>query len=244
MHINFNNFVFDLTKPISLAIPLHDGPQVNCYFAPPFSSSAVVMGDFIGDTGKGGLLNYKNIALNPHGNGTHTECLGHICDNGLTINQALKTYHVLAQILTVTPEKLPNGDSVISAEQLKGQWGDGVSAIVVRTRPNSDEKLLKNYNNTNPPYFLAETTEFLANQGINHLLVDLPSVDREEDGGKLLAHRAFWQYPENPRLWATLTELIYVPDEVADGTYLLNLQIAAFELDAAPSNPVIFAPIH
>ena len=75
---------------------------------------------------------------------------------------------------------------------------------------------------------------------VQHLLLDLPSVDREEDAGQLLAHHAFWQYPAQPRREATITELIFVPDEVADGLYLLNIQITSLELDASPSKPVLY----
>jgi hypothetical protein len=39
---------------------------------------------------------------------------------------------------------------------------------------------------------------------------------------------------------ATITELIYVPAEVNDGLYLLNLQVAPFVADAAPSRPVLY----
>ncbi|MGH7784095.1 MAG: cyclase family protein, partial [Candidatus Binatia bacterium] len=38
----------------------------------------------------------------------------------------------------------------------------------------------------------------------------------------------------------TITELIYVPNEVEDGECLLNLQIAPFAADASPSRPVLF----
>ncbi len=31
----------------------------------------------------------------------------------------------------------------------------------------------------------------------------------------------------------------YVPDEVSDGQYCLNLQVAAWQLNAVPSNPVL-----
>ena len=80
----------------------------------------------------------------------------------------------------------------------------------------------------------------MAEAGVNHLLLDLPSVDREDDGGKLLAHHAFWKYPQATRRQATITELIFVPDSIVDGTYLLNLQIASFENDASPSKPVLY----
>ncbi|MCB0558058.1 MAG: cyclase family protein, partial [Phaeodactylibacter sp.] len=69
---------------------------------------------------------------------------------------------------------------------------------------------------------------------------DLPSVDREEDGGKLLAHRAFWSYPETPRTDCTITELIFVNNSIQDGLYLLNIMIASFEIDASPGKPVLY----
>jgi hypothetical protein len=68
------------------------------------------------------------------------------------------------------------------------------------------------------------------------LLIDLPSVDKEKDEGKLLAHKAFWNVTDvndlnlDARLEATITEMIYVPDNVADGSYLLNLQIASLKM--------------
>lgn len=243
MIIEHRGKCFDLSKPVDISMPLHDGPQVNCYFAPPFSTSPVVMGDFIGDIQQGGLLNYKNVTLNPHGNGTHTECLSHIYDSPLTINQALKQFHFLAQLVTVTPQKEKSGDWVIGLPQLKDIPEPGVNALIIRTLPNDKSKITRNYNKTNPPYLDEKVAAYLNKQGIFHLLVDLPSLDREEDGGKLLAHKAFWGIPQKIRPSATITELVYVPDAIKDGLYLLNLQIAAFELDAAPSKPVIYPPL-
>jgi len=46
--------------------------------------------------------------------------------------------------------------------------------------------------------------------------------------------------PENPDYTRTITELIYVPNSVTDGEYLLELQVAAFENDASPSRPVLY----
>ena len=84
----------------------------------------------------------------------------------------------------------------------------------------------------------------LNQNGIEHLLVDLPSVDREEDQGRLSAHKAFWGMETGPlRINSTITELIYVPDEIPDGLYLLNLQVMNLANDAAPSRPVLYALI-
>jgi hypothetical protein len=42
---------------------------------------------------------------------------------------------------------------------------------------------------------------------------------------------------------ATITEFIFVPNTVLDGTYFLNLQIAPFENDATPSKPILYKVI-
>jgi hypothetical protein len=86
----------------------------------------------------------------------------------------------------------------------------------------------------------ADVTRYLAERGIKHILIDLPSVDREVDGGKLSAHKEFWKFPSSIRKEATITELIFVSDSIADGLYLLNLQIASLEMDASPSKPVLY----
>ena len=75
---------------------------------------------------------------------------------------------------------------------------------------------------------------------MQHLLIDLPSVDKEKDHGKLLSHNAFWNTDSEIRFDATITELIFVPNTVEDGTYFLNLQMASIENDASPSRPVIY----
>lgn len=240
MLANYKDHNFDLQQPIDISISLHDGKQLNCYYAPPFRTEPYVAGDFIGDIKKGGLLNYKNVFLNPHGNGTHTECYAHIADTELTIHSAISKFHFLAQLITVEPQVAENDDLIILKKQFEGTFTNEIEAIIIRTAPNSIDKLTRDYNKTNPPYLEAEAAGFLCNSGIKHILIDLPSVDREEDGGKLAAHHAFWNYPASPRTDATITELIYVPDTVQDGIYLLNLQIASFEMDAAPSKPVIF----
>ena len=76
--------------------------------------------------------------------------------------------------------------------------------------------------------------------GINHLLIDLPSVDPEWDNGALASHHIYWNYPDNPRLDASITEFAFVRDDIQDGEYLLKLNVSNFESDAAPSRPVLY----
>ena len=102
------------------------------------------------------------------------------------------------------------------------------------------EKLKNNYSSTNPPYIAQDAMQFLVDFGIEHFLIDMPSVDKEIDGGALASHHTFWNTKGNIRFNCTITELIFVPNNVFDGRYLLNLQFAPLENDASPSRPVLF----
>lgn len=233
----------DLGQPLDISLPLYaDGRGVNCFYAPLFEVSPVVAGSFIGSTQAGGLVNFMNVRINPHGNGTHTECVGHIAREVYTINQQLRNFHHLTRLLTVYPERQDNGDRVITYDQLAEVLLPGeTSAVVIRTAPNDGYKKSANYSGANPPYLHHKAATLLVEFGVEHLLLDLPSVDREEDGGELLAHKAFWQYPWSPRTEATITELVYVENNIPDGLYLLSLQIASFEIDVSPSKPVLYS---
>lgn len=232
----------DLSQPLDISIPLREGEKsVNCFYAPLMETFPVIAGDFIGSTEQGGLVNFLNIRLNPHGNGTHTECVGHIAKEKYTINQSLVNFHFPVKLVSVYPTKLENGDRVILKSQIEELLeAEEVEALIIRTLPNDDGKLSRHYSGTNPPYVHHEAIEYMVSCGINHLLIDLPSVDREEDEGKLLAHKAFWQFPDKVRKNATITELIYVENVIKDGFYLLNIQIASFEIDVSPSKPVLY----
>lgn len=232
----------DFNQPIDISMPLRNGlDNANCFYAPAVQFEPVRAGDFVGSTLEGGAVNFKNIQFNPHGNGTHTECVGHISKEPITINQSLKQFMFSACLTTIYPQQAENGDRIITLEQLKESLPSNLpDALIIRTMPNDDLKLKTNYSGANPPYIHHEAIQYIVDQGVRHLLIDLPSVDREQDDGKLLSHKAFWQFPDQPRTDATITELVYVRNEVADGLYLLNLQIASFELDVSPSKPVLY----
>lgn len=245
VHLSFKgkNYRCDLSAPLDISMPLHEGiDTVNCFYAPPMQAEPVIAGDFKGSVALGGPVNFLNVRFNPHGNGTHTECVGHIAKEPYTINQSLRSFHHVAKLVSLYPTRLNNGDRVILRDQLAEVLEPGeVDAFIIRTLPNDALKLKTNYSGANPPYLHHEATTYLVAAGVQHLLLDLPSVDREEDGGLLLSHRAFWQYPEQPRTGATITELIFVENTIKDGFYLLNLQIAPFEIDASPGKPVLYA---
>ncbi len=239
---------FALDHPLDISIPLESGArQPNAFHAPPYEYSPVKTGDFTGLVSAGSPVNFLNLHINPHGNGTHTEGIGHITPEIFPVRECLPRFHFLALLLSVEPSALSNGDRVIGPEPLQA-FADELEkycpeAVIVRTLPNPLEKKTRNYSDSNPPYFLPEATAWLCGLGVLHLLTDLPSVDREQDGGRLAAHKAFWLYPDSPRKHSTITEMVFVPDEVADGFYLLNLQILNLDTDASPSRPVLFPTV-
>lgn len=242
-----NKYEIDLSKPIDISIPLTntDANPIAWYIEKP-EIEPVKFGDWIGKVSEGSSTNFNNIFFNPHGHGTHTECLGHITREFYSINQCLKQFFFTAELISIAPEKI-NDDLVITEFQIKEALNGKTSeAIVIRTLPNLDSKKAKNYSKTNPAYLSEEAAIYIREIGFQHLLIDLPSVDREDDDGKLLAHKAFWNVKDvnnlndDARLNCTITEMIYVENEIQDGSYILNLQIASFENDASPSKPILF----
>lgn len=232
----------DLSRPIDISIPLRNTKGPKAFYAPDYKSFPVKTDSFIGSTKEGGIVNFFNIHVNPHGNGTHTECVGHISKEAESINDCLQQFHFTALLLSVTPDIMENGDRVIMPESLNKNLDDlkSVDALIMRTFPNDDSKITRDYSGSNPPYIHHSTMTLMNECGIKHFLLDLPSVDREEDGAKFLAHKEFWGYPLSTDVNKTITEMIYVDNDVEDGLYLLNIQIGSFELDASPSKPVIF----
>ncbi|MBB1192633.1 cyclase family protein [Flavobacterium sp. SOK18b] len=243
-----NTFKIDLSKPLDISIPLTntDENPIAWYIDKPVIEP-VVFGNWIGKVSEGkSSTNFNNIFFNPHGHGTHTECLGHITRDFYSINQCLKQFFFFAELISVQPE-LKGEDLVITRSQIeKALQGKTPEAIVIRTLPNLEDKKHLKYSNTNPSYLEEDAARFIRESRIQHLLIDLPSVDKEKDDGKLLAHKAFWDVTDvnnlnaDARLHCTITEMIYVANEVKDGSYLLNLQIASFENDASPSKPVLY----
>jgi len=233
------NWEADFLSPIDLSISLSaDGPRA-WYVSPPVISPVMENG-FVGSIGLGGKVNFFDVHFNPHGNGTHTETHGHIDPKHYPISKWKGPFCVHALLVSVSPKSIGE-DQVVLWSQIQQQVEEHLpTALIIRTLPNDAGKKSKNYSNTNFPYLESKVGSALNEIGVLHLLVDLPSVDREEDGGLLACHQAFWGYPSSIREDATISEMLFINDSIADGTYCLYLQPPSFELDAAPSRPVIY----
>jgi arylformamidase len=235
------NIKVDFSKPIDISITTVSSKEnVNAWYVNEPEITPVKDGEWIASVKDGASINFNNIQFNPHAHATHTESVGHITEAFYSVNKALKTFMFLAEVITVAPES-QNDDLVLTKHQIKYLLdGKKPEALVIRTMPNTKAKRSRQYSHTNWPYLTGEAAEYINSLGVKHLLIDLPSVDKEKDDGLLIAHKAFWGFPYNIRYDATITELIYVPNKVKDGSYLLNLQIASFKNDATPSKPVLY----
>lgn len=243
-------FYFDSSKKyietdngIDLSISFGPGGgNVNAWYLDDPVISPVQNGDFIGSVEKGAPVNFNNIFFNPHAHVTHTECLGHITKEVHSVNRIVHPLFYNATVVSIAPEKIDNGDLVISLNQLESiNWNEeNIEALIIRTLPNSETKIKGKYSHANPPYLAVDCAEFIEQLGVNHLLIDLPSVDKEEDNGELAFHHAFWKVPDQPKEFKTITEFVFIPTDCPDGAYLLNLQVAPIENDASPSRPVLY----
>ncbi|MBX2826779.1 MAG: cyclase family protein [Flavobacteriaceae bacterium] len=241
LHIGTEKYEVDLSDPIDLSLPLQASSEnPNAWYVDAPEIEPVELEGWVGKVSEGASVNFNTIHFNPHAHGTHTECVGHITQDFHSVNQALTRFFFLAEVISVTPEK-KGQDEVITLESVKSLLhGASPEALVIRTLPNPVSKKSRQYSHSNWPYMEETLAQFLCELGVKHLLIDLPSVDKEKDEGMLLAHKAFWNHPEATRHDATITEFIYVPNAVEDSSYLLNLQIAPFENDATPSKPVLY----
>lgn len=267
-----NNFEVDMSQghDISRAVRFINEPETEPGFVPKASRKPFTSGDFIGAVERGGPCNVDHLDWIPHCHGTHTETIAHILKypwkalstkqehsipvvSDLCPKEFLKT-----ALITVAPEKAsdasdtyrPNfgeSDRIVTGQGIETSLATidvgKVDAIVLRT----DEKLYDFNSGPETPFLSVEAMQAVVASGVDHLLLDLPSVDRLDDDGHLTAHHIFWNVPEHESVatndsWLnkTITEMVTIDPELKDGLYLLNLQCAPFVADASPSRPVLY----
>jgi len=254
----------------SLAIPVQFNraeQQPNHFGANAAQSIPMQAGGFIGDTEQGGSCNVNTLTINPHCNGTHTETIAHICDSNAELSLKIADIEVPplmpCALISITPEQalassedyspaFNKADKIISRraleEKLSNYDNEQLQAVVIRTLPNNESKCQQAYNEDNQPSFFSRDAILYLNEcGVEHLIVDIPSIDRLHDDGLMTCHHLFWQVIEgahqaspNSLLNKTITEMAFIHDSINDGFYFINLQTPAFVNDAAPSRPVLY----
>ncbi len=209
-------------------------------------------------TREGGSVNCFDLTCNAHGHGTHTESVRHITDDGPNVDAVAPIGWMVARVVWLRPVPLrrsgesylgscDKSDKIVSGAALLAATGglDGIDALVIGTEPYHRHEAV-DFSGKNPAYLSAEAAAVIAASDVQHLVVDLPSIDREDDGGTTPNHRAFWGLKKGERASATashpqrtITELVCLPADVEAGIYALSLQVAPIASDAAPSRPVL-----
>jgi kynurenine formamidase len=254
----------DLSRPFDLSVELDfQGPQVRHFGAPRAASQPYSVPGFPASVARGASCNCESITLIPHCNGTHTECAGHLTREPLYAQRIVPRGLLPALLISAKPvpwdqtqessDPAPRaGDSVVTRGALQAAWPAELPfkprALVIRTLPNEPAKRTRDYTDITPPYLTREAAQYLVERGIEHLVVDLPSIDRVHDAGRLTAHRLFFGLPAGEtalaraaRSQCTVTELAYIADAAVDGPYLLEVQVPAINSDAVPSRPLLYA---
>lgn len=234
---NGQPYRIDLSHAIDCSSTFGDtAREPSAWYVKPVSISPVRIDDWLGSVEAGSSVNFYEVQLNPHGNGTHTECYGHIDKGHQKLNDHLRESHGWIHFQRL-PIRSENGDRLLKLEDLI-EPAEGFPEFVGIEAAGLP--FPGHFSNTNPPFIEAALCKRLAELGVKHLLTNLPSVDKEEDGGALAAHRAFWQYPHNTRREATITEFTNFPSNLEEGFYFINLQTAPIHNDAVPSRPLLF----
>ena len=228
--IRNKTYGINANEPLNISIPLNfNGAQPNAYGVEKATSKACEAGELVGDTRRGGSCNFEQYKFIPHCNGTHTEAIGHITHERISVHESLKDAFIPARLVSVKPEnagetnetypvKLNETDTLITKKSLETVLQNAdenfLEGLIVRTLPNDESKLTREYLETIPPFFSLEAMRFIREKNVRHLVCDLPSIDRIFDEGKLANHRAFWNVEpgkfetnENSFLENTITEL-------------------------------------
>jgi len=255
LRIGESEVVTDLSRPVSLALELDfGGAQPRHFGAPAATARPFAVPGFSGSVADGASCNCSVITVIPHCNGTHTECAGHLTREPLDAYRIVPAGLIPALLISVDPvaaassqetaDPLPQAaDLLVTRHAIERRWLPTTPlaplALIIRTASFAPAD--------SPPYLTLEAVRLIVERGVQHLVIDLPSIDRDHDEGRLGAHRVFFGLDPDAttfaavgRPQATITELARVPDTLRDGMYLLELQVPAWRGDAVPSRPLLY----
>jgi arylformamidase len=237
---NKEKFSIDTQQGINLtqAILRNVKSVPNAYFLSHPRFETVISGGFVGDVTKGGACNCEDIHFNAHGNGTHTECVGHISAESIYMTQIEIDPYLNCFLVNAQAEELSNGDRIVNLSSFDWDSIPSCEAVIINS---GTTKRADYFSGNNPCYLETEVLALLHKKRINHVLTDLPSVDKEDDGGALAGHKAFFGYPNETNLTKTISELLYIPKDIENGKYVVSIRFASIETDAVPSTITIYS---
>ena len=250
---------FENATNLSIRVRPNSDENVKAFGLPGIEEKGFQAGDFIGSIDEGGYLNCKVLTIAPHGMGTHTESIRHIIADGPAVCDVVPHVPFRIRVITITPQPFAQtsesyspapaeeSDLVITKAHLEAHLKNpDTTGLIIRTVGDADKTTI-DYTGANPTFFTNEAMEYISSH-FEHLLVDLPSVDRESDDGLLLNHRRFWnvgtgetRLKDDNKANRSITEMIYVPPSIADGDYWCLIAVPHIDTDALPSRVLIWA---
>jgi kynurenine formamidase len=255
----------DLGAPVSLARAVRfDGGGPRHFGAPAARARPYTAPGFTGEVRRGASCNCATIELTPHCNGTHTESVAHLVDEPLDVCDLAPLGLMPALVVSLDPQAASAtdedsdpppqpGDRLLTRAALRAAWPAllpfAPRALVLRARRGADAGVDDDPGNdpAGAPYLSRQLVADLVDRGIEHLVVELPSIDRAHDEGRLCGHRLFFGLPpgstrlaEATRRGCTVTEYASIPAALADGPCALQLTLPRLAGDAVPSRPLAF----
>ena len=214
----------------------------------------------------GASVNCDGLHLHPHGDGCHAESVAHVLpadDARALAGRAMLAatppllcgllLDVATEPLGATGERYAGlhdaADRVLARRALERAWQDAravaldlpVEALLLRVyRPPLAESF--DFSGSAAPYPTAEALDLLVGLGARWLIVDLPSIDREDDGGSTPNHRRWWGLDggdghalDGPPALRGIVELARFPAALPAGPVAVALGLAPIESDAVPA---------
>ena len=191
---NNQDYKIDTKISFDISIPYNfNGAQPNFYDVNPGQLKPFKSGGIIYSVAAGSGCNVPEISMNIHCSGTHTEFVGHLLANTGDVGILLKDILIPAVLITVDPNlfasvkesyhcDVNNNEFVVSRESVQNEvkkWeAHQARTLIIRTTPNTEDKKYYRYTQNIPPFFTNDALRYIIDSDIEHLVVDLPSIDR------------------------------------------------------------------
>jgi arylformamidase len=254
---------WDLESPIACSVVTRPhGVDVSAWGIPATEARPFAVGEFVAAISAGGSINCDVWTVTIHAAGTHTETVRHIRDEGPFVDEIHFAPLMRCLLLRVRPTSLAASgetysgtndpqDPVVTRAALQtaaaalGPTPTDFDALLLATGTIGEHSDAR-FDERPAPYLTDEAMTWVHDQvHVQHLLVDLPSVDRLWDGGRVSGHHLYWGVDaDGVRTPSrTITEFVRVRADLPSGCYALQLSVAAWHADAAPSRVTLYRAV-
>eukprot|EP01083_Nonionella_stella_P087340 242949_1 len=245
---------FDLNQGIDLSSCLYDDPPIVDVFGLPSETRKQLYS--LDNTS----VNVDQLTICCHNNRTHTESTKHIYSDGLNVSECNPSNSFFGCILiSVTPipvHRLNDNEYKYDCGENIDRYNDWIitksmivekirslksvpslfkQAIFIRVEDRVNNQMIDL--NKHWPFLSNDAMQYLHDNISNVFGINLSSVDRMVSP-KVPNHRIWFGDPKSTRL---ITECLSIPNNISDGLYMLNLQLAPIaNTDAVPTRPILY----